>query len=125
MSGMELLLIAIGGALGAVARALIDQAATRAGWSAEYGTLTINLIGSLLAGLIAVLIVERSMVPSEVRPLLITGLLGGFTTFSALSLQLSRLMAAGDAVGAATYAFGSVVLGALCALIGAAIGRAL
>ena len=125
MSGMELLLIAIGGALGAVARALIDQAAARAGWLAEYGTLTINLVGSLLAGLIVVLIVERSMVPSELRPLLITGLLGGFTTFSALSVQLSRLMAAGDAVGAVTYAVGSVVLGALCALIGAAIGRAL
>ena len=125
MSGIELLLIAIGGAFGAVARALIDQAAARAGWLAEYGTLTINLVGSLLAGLIVVLIVERSMVPSELRPLLITGLLGGFTTFAALSLQLSRLMASGDAVGATTYAVGSVVLGALCALIGAAIGRAL
>jgi CrcB protein len=125
MSGMELLLIAIGGAFGAVARALIDQAAARAGRLAENGTLTINLVCSQLAGLIVVLIVERSMVPSELRPLLITGLLGGFTTFSALSLQLSRLMAAGDAVGAATYAVGSVVLGALCALIGAAIGRAL
>ena len=71
------------------------------------------------------LIIERSMVPLELRPLLITGLLGGFTTFSALSMQLSRLIAAGDAVGAATYAVGSVALGAICALLGAAIGRAL
>ena len=125
MSGVELLLIALGGAFGAVARALIDQAAARAGWLAEYGTLTINLIGSLLAGFIVTLIIERSMVPLELRPLLITGLLGGFTTFSALSMQLSRLIAAGDAVGAATYAVGSVALGAICALLGAAIGRAL
>jgi CrcB protein len=125
MSGVELLLIALGGAFGAVARALIGQAAARAGWLAEYGTLTINLIGSLLAGLIVTLIIERSMVPLELRPLLITGLLGGFTTFSALSMQLSRLIAAGDAVGAATYAVGSVALGAICALLGAAIGRAL
>lgn len=125
MSGMELLLVALGGAIGAVARALLDQAVSRAGWLAEHGTLTINLLGSLLAGLFVVLIVERSMVPAELRPLLITGLLGGFTTFSALSLQLSRLMAAGDAMGAAIYAIGSVALGALCALIGATIGRAL
>ncbi|MFM9166182.1 MAG: fluoride efflux transporter FluC [Candidatus Limnocylindrus sp.] len=67
MSGLDLLLVALGGAIGAVARALIDQAAARAGWLAEYGTLTINLAGSLLAGLIVTLIVERSL-PQE-RPL--------------------------------------------------------
>jgi CrcB protein len=125
MSGVELLLVALGGAFGAVARALMDQAVARAGWLAEYGTLMINVLGSLLAGLLVTLIVERSMVPSELRPLLITGLLGGFTTFSALSLQLSRLITAGDTVSAAAYAVGSVALGALCALLGAAIGRAL
>ena len=125
MSGGELLLIALGGAFGAVARALIDFAAARAGWLAEFGTLTINLIGSLLAGLFVTLIVERTMVPLEFRQFLITGLLGGFTTFSALSLHLSRQITAGDAVGAAAYAVGSVALGAMCALLGAVIGRAL
>lgn len=125
MSGVELLFVAVGGALGAVARALLDQAVARAGWLAEYGTLTINLLGSLIAGFLVVLIVERTIVPSEVRPLLITGLLGGFTTFSALSVQLSRLIASGDSVSAAGYAVGSVALGALFALLGAAIGRAL
>jgi len=125
VSGMELLLVALGGALGAVARALIDQAVLRAGWLAEYGTLTINLVGSLLAGLLVTLIVERSVIPIELRPLLITGLLGGFTTFSALSLQLSRLITSGDAVSTTFYAIGSVALGALCALLGAAIGRVL
>jgi len=125
MSGMELVLVAFGGACGAVARALLDQAANRAGWPAEYGTFTINLVGSLLAGLLVTIIVERSVMPSELRPLLITGLLGGFTTFSALSLQLSRLITSGDTVSAAIYAVGSVALGALCALLGAAIGRAL
>ena len=125
MSGMELLLVAFGGAFGAVARALIDQAVLRAGWLAEYGTLTINLVGSLLVGLLVTLIVERTLVPAELRPLLITGLLGGFTTFSALSLQLSRLVPVGDTTIAAAYAVGSVALGALCALVGAAIGRAI
>lgn len=125
MSGAELISIALGGAFGAVARALIDSAAARASWLPEYGTLTINLAGSLLAGLFVTLLVQRTMVPLELRPFLITGLLGGFTTFSALSVQLSRQMEAGDAVGAATYAVGSVALGAICALLGAAIGRAL
>lgn len=125
MSGVELLLIALGGAVGAVARALLDHAAARAGWLAESGTLVVNLLGSLLAGFLVTLIIERSAVPLEFRPLLITGLLGGFTTFSALSVQLARLVTAGDGVGAVTYAVGSVVLGALCAITGAAIGRAL
>lgn len=125
MNGMELVLIALGGACGAVARALLDRSANHVGWRAEYGTLTINLVGSLLAGLLVTLIVERSMIPAELRPLLITGLLGGFTTFSALSLQLSRLIESGDTVNAVLYAVGSVALGALCALIGAAVGRAL
>ena len=125
MSSMELLLVAFGGACGAVMRALIDQAAARAGWLAEYGTVTINLLGSLLAGLLVTLIVERSMVPPEFRPLLITGLLGGFTTFSALSVQLSRLVSTGDTLAAAAYAVGSVALGVICALLGAAIGRAI
>jgi CrcB protein len=125
VSGVELLLIALGGAIGAVARALLDHVAARAGWLAESGTLVVNLLGSLLAGFLVTLIIERSAVPLELRPLLITGLLGGFTTFSALSVQLARLVTAGDGVGAVTYAVGSVVLGALCAITGAAIGRAL
>lgn len=125
MSLMELLFVALGGAFGAVARALVDQAVARAGWLAEYGTLAINLGGSLIAGLLVTLIVERSMVSPELRPLLITGLLGGFTTFSALTVQLSRLLTTGDTVSAAVYAVGSVALGALCAMLGAAIGRAI
>lgn len=123
MSGLELLLVAIGGALGALARSVADQAAARAGWNAESGTFVINLTGSLLAGLLITLIVERTFVPAEMRPFLITGVLGGFTTFSALSLQLARLIAAGDAFHAVAYAAGSVVLGVVGALLGVALGR--
>ena len=122
---MELLYVALGGAIGAVARALVDQAAFRTGIAAEYGTLAVNLIGSLLAGVLITAIVERSLISAELRPLLVTGLLGGFTTFSALSVQLSRQLTSGDYASGALYAVASVVLGVACAALGAAVGRAL
>lgn len=122
---MELLYVALGGALGAVARALVDQAALRAGIVAEYGTLAVNLIGSLLAGMLITLIVERSLISADLRPLLLTGLLGGFTTFSALSLQVSRLVVSGEPAGGVLYAVASVALGVACAALGAAVGRAI
>lgn len=122
---MELLYVALGGAVGAVARALVDQAALRAGIVAEYGTLAVNLIGSLLAGMLITLIVERSLISADLRPLLLTGLLGGFTTFSALSLQVSRLFTSGEPASGVLYAVTSVALGVACAALGAAVGRAL
>jgi CrcB protein len=118
MSGVELLLVALGGAFGAVARALMDQAVARAGWLTEYGTLTINLVGSLFAGLLVTLIVERSMVPSELRPLLITGLLGGFTTFSSYAFQSVEMLMGGRAIPAVAYVVATNVAALLAVWVG-------
>lgn len=111
MSAMrEILLVALGGGVGAALRGAIDLLAARVGLTAPPATLAINLIGSFAAGLLVALVVERGALPAELRPLLIVGLLGGFTTFSAFSLQTLDLLRAGDFTGAAANVLLSVLL---------------
>lgn len=125
MSGAvrEILLIALGGGIGAAFRGAIDLAATRAGIIAPPVTLAINVVGSLFAGLLVALVVERGALAAEVRPFLITGLLGGFTTFSALAVQALRLGEEAP-LGALAYVAASLLLGLAAAAVGLAIGRA-
>jgi len=125
MSIREIMLIAIGGAVGATARAVLDRSAELIGAPAQFGTLLINTIGSFLAALLVALVTERSMLPEDLRSFAIIGLLGGFTTFSTFAVQLARLSTAGELSGAAIYALGSLVLGVLAALAGLVIGRGL
>lgn len=79
-----ILAVALGGATGACLRGLLDQSWAH-GW--PWSTLTINLVGSLLLGVLTVL-ASRPAFPGWVRPALGTGLLGGFTTFSAYAVQV-------------------------------------
>lgn len=125
MSGAvrEILLIALGGGVGAALRGAIDLAAARAGLTAPPVTIAINVLGSLFAGLLVALVVERGALAPELRPLLIVGLLGGFTTFSALAVQALRL-AEGAPLSALAYIAASLLLGVAAAAVGLAIGRA-
>jgi CrcB protein len=87
-----------------------------------WGTLAVNVLGSLLMGLLAALLAGRS---GEARALLMTGVLGGFTTFSAFSLDAWTLWERGDVALAALYVGASVIL-SLCGLgAGLVLGRAL
>jgi CrcB protein len=98
----QLALVAGGGALGTVARHLISGAVmglTRS-WRIPLGTVTVNLVGCLAAGLLAGLAERRDFFTSEARLLLFTGILGGFTTFSAFGLETFYLLRRG-AVGLA------------------------
>lgn len=79
--------VALGGAIGASLRWLLDQSWAQ-GW--PWSTLTINVVGSLLLGVLTVL-ASRPAFPGWVRPGLGTGLLGGFTTFSAYAVQVHLL----------------------------------
>jgi CrcB protein len=119
----EILLVALGGGVGAALRGAIDLLAARAGLAAPPATLAINLVGSFVAGLLVALIVERGALPAELRPLLIVGLLGGFTTFSAFAVQTLRL-GEGAPLSALAYVAASLLLGLLAAAAGLAIGRA-
>jgi CrcB protein len=119
----EILLVALGGGVGAALRGAIDLLAARVGLAAPPATLAINLVGSFVAGLLVALIVERGALPADLRPLLIVGLLGGFTTFSAFAVQALRL-GEGAPLSALAYVATSLLLGLLAAAAGLAIGRA-
>jgi CrcB protein len=122
---MSLLLIALGGASGALARSGVDVLAARFGVAAPLGTLAINVGGSFAAGLVATLIADRMLLPDAARPLILVGLLGGFTTFSAFALQLSRMGEGGELLALIAYAVGSILLGVAAASAGVALARAL
>ena len=112
----SLLHVALGGALGASARYLVGVGAVRLlGHGFPWATLVVNVLGSLAMGALVVLLAQKDA--TRLAPLLMTGLLGGFTTFSAFSLDVVTLYERGQVGAAAGYAAVSVVfsIGALFA----------
>lgn len=113
------ILVFLGGGTGAVARFLLSRAlASPSGF--PWITMGINVAGSFALGLLVVLAKDR---PGWLL-LLGAGVCGGFTTFSAFSVELLRLIEADDEVAAAGYVFGSVAAGLLGAWVGVQMGRA-
>jgi len=103
----NLLAIALGGALGSVARYLSSVGVHRmAGRALPWGTLSVNVVGSLLIGIAFVWFTERSVANPLWRNFVMIGLLGGFTTFSSFSLETLNLIQE----GAALRALGNVLL---------------
>lgn len=122
----HLLLVALGGAIGAALRHLSGIAALRLmGFAFPWGTLFVNVFGSLLMGLFIVWLTKRSGTSNELRLFVATGILGGFTTFSAFSLDVANLIERGAGVGAASYVIASVVLSIAAVFIGLWFGRAI
>ncbi len=118
--------IAAGGALGALSRHYVAGAITRSfGNSLPYGTFTVNIIGSLLMGLLITGLALRFEATQELRGFLTVGLLGGFTTFSTYSLETALLIERGDLQGAVLYALGSLLVGVLALFAGMWLGRIL
>jgi len=117
------LLVAVGGALGSVLRywagGLAQQAAGGAAGGFPIGTLLVNVVGCLVIGALAQL-GERSPLAPEARALLMTGVLGGFTTFSAFANETVLAWRA----GAMAVAAANVVLSVALCIAGVAIGRA-
>jgi fluoride exporter len=118
--------VAVGGALGSVARFWLAGVMTElTGPRFPWGTLLINVLGSCVIGLVAGLTLtpERVGLHPDLRIFLMTGVCGGFTTFSAFSLQTLELMQSGDVWPAFGYAVGSVVLCVLATYGGWVLGR--
>lgn len=113
----HLLLVAAGGAIGAAIRHLFNLGALRiVGPSFPWGTMAINIIGSFIMGAFIEMLSRRyGGASTELRLFVATGILGGFTTFSAFSLDFATLWERGDVVPAVGYALASVI-GAILAL---------
>ncbi len=113
MNTLTYLLVAIGGAVGSVARAWVGVTAVRlVGSSFPWGTMLINIVGSLVIGVVAATALSptRTIVTQEVRIFLMVGFCGGFTTFSSFSLQTFELLREGRAGAALANVALSVVL---------------
>lgn len=118
--------IAAGGALGAVLRYWVSLGVHQlAGRGFPYGTLTVNVAGSLLMGILYVLLLERLASGSATRGFLLIGVLGAFTTFSTFSIETLNLIQSGETVKAALNALLSVVLCVGAAGFGLLLGRQL
>ena len=113
----SLLHVALGGALGAGLRYLIGLAV-----AFPFGTLAVNVIGSFAMGIAFVVLAEKGL--ERWMPLVMTGVLGGFTTFSAFSLDAFRLYEAGRISAAGGYVAASVVLSILALIVGVVITKA-
>jgi CrcB protein len=116
------LLVALGGAVGSIARYLMaSRIQTATGWHFPLGTVLVNILGCFLIGILYVLLVARHDPKHELRALLITGVMGGFTTFSSFSLE-TVTMALNGHYGGATL---NVVVSVVACLVGTVLGIAL
>ena len=117
---MQWLAVALGGAIGAMARFGVNAVIfPLTEGKFPLGTLVVNVLGSVLMGVVYVLIVERGLLPPEMRNFLMIGCLGAFTTFSTFSLDALALWQNGHHLLGFAYVLGSVILclaGALAAI---------
>jgi len=123
---MKILWIGAGAFLGAILRFLLQTWATdRWGPDFPYGTLIINVSGSLVLGFFITLVTQKVAVSLEWRAFVTVGLLGGFTTFSSFTIETLNLVQMGRWLPAAFYLTGNVFLGLLGAFLGIVLARAL
>jgi CrcB protein len=121
-----LVLVFVGGGLGAALRHLLNIGAARLlGVGFPWGTFGVNVVGGIAMGLLTASLAARTEGSSEhLRLFLATGILGGFTTFSAYSLDAVVLWERGAHTAALAYVVGSVILAIGGVAVGLAIGRA-
>ena len=123
---MNVLCIAVAGALGALSRYGVDaMAASLLGRAFPYGTLIANVLGCFLMGLVMHWSLSQEDLPRHVHLLLTTGFLGAFTTFSTFSYQTIDLLERGLLTAAGVNVLLSVVIGLLAVSGGLFIGRAI
>ena len=122
----QLILVAIGGATGAMCRHLVGLASIKLfGIGYPWGTIAINVVGALLMGVFIEFLYQRELENPELRMLVATGFLGGFTTFSAFAFDFRELWVKGEQVGALSYMVSSVALSLLAIFLGFYLVRSL
>ena len=121
---MGYLIVFAGAGIGGALRHGVNLASARLfGLSFPYGTLFVNVVGSLLMGLLAGYFATRTGIPQHARLFLTTGVLGGFTTFSAFSLDAALLIERHAYWSAAAYMLGSVILSLVALFAGLSLFR--
>lgn len=115
-----ILLVALGGAFGSVARYKLSGWVLHhtIDWRFPAGTFAVNVAGCLVAGILAGLAEKHDLISADARLLLFTGVLGGFTTFSAFGLETMFLLKRGEVAIAAANVVVSVLAGLLALWIG-------
>jgi fluoride exporter len=122
---MTLVAIAMGGAFGALSRyAMGSWVQGMAGSAFPWGTWTVNAVGSLALGF-AMIWLTHTLASSELRHFVVMGFLGSFTTFSTFSFETVEMLQEGFWLRAGSYALGSVVVGLLAVVAGAAAATAI
>ncbi|WP_296902787.1 fluoride efflux transporter CrcB [uncultured Megasphaera sp.] len=122
----KVLFVALGGALGAACRYLLTELANLHGGAFfPYGTILANVIGSFCIGLLFVFFSESTDLPPVVKLFFVTGILGGFTTFSTYNMELLTFVRTGTVVPALAYFSFNVIGGFVCCWLGYALGNAL
>lgn len=122
----QALLVAVGGAIGSLLRYYVGLGSLRLmGPGFPWGTLIVNVVGCFIIGVFAEMIMRRFNASVELRLLLITGFLGGFTTFSAFSLDAITLFERGDIFSGGIYIVASVGLSMVAVMAGLGLMRVL
>ena len=127
MGGVQkLLLVALAGAVGTLARYALAGAVQRvAPATFPYGTLVVNVVGCILFGLVWALADERLLISAEVRTILLVGFMGAFTTFSTYAFETGAFLRDAQWAAAAGNLIAQNVLGIAGFLVGLALGRVL
>lgn len=119
----ELLAIAAGGAIGALARVALAQGVADRPGAWPWATFAANVLGALMLGYFVTRLQERLPISTLRRPLLGTGLCGAFTTFSTMQVELLRMLDRRDFMLAGGYLSASVVVGFLAVFLASALVR--
>ncbi len=115
--------IAVGGALGTLARYGVDRAVVPAPLGFPWATWSVNVVGSFVLGAVVTLVVERWPGDRYLRPLVAVGFCGGFTTFSTLAVEIDQRLQHGRGALAAAYLAATLVAGLGAALAGITLAR--
>lgn len=116
----------LGGSLGALMRFIVSSSVNeKLGTSFPYGTLTVNVLGSFVMGLLAMFLVERMGLDPLIRLGVFVGFLGAFTTFSTFSMETLNLFEQGENVRALANMFISVIFSVLAVWLGVMLGKQL
>ena len=123
--GRDILLVGLGGFAGSIARYLVSV--MFAAWTSSafpFATLLVNILGCFLIGMIVVLADRAQLISPEFRLLLAAGFCGGFTTFSAFSIESIGLFEKGEFVYVSVYIVLSVIFGLFATFLGITLARA-